>query len=418
MHTPKTILVFTNNPISLSNSNGRSMYNLLRSSSEFKIVNLFVHDGEPSLENISYLRVSDKNVFDAFLKNKDIPLISYVQNNNNLKPIKNRSIKKTSFKMLVRGFLWSRKRATTKILKLAETIKPDILIYQVGDSYFFNNLASSVKQHLNIPMIIYDTEDYYFKKWDFIKSRFFRGALFRLYKRKYNLSFEKLVSNTEKAVFLTEDLEVLHSDVFPKLSTAHIYNSYSTIPNEAKTPSPTIVYSGNLDVGRIDSLIGISKILQHIDHNLKLTICSQTNNKSIFSKMEQQENIVFLGNISYEENLKLIKSAHLIVHVESFAPFYVKDTEHAFSTKIPDCLATLNPLLVFAPNSCSISKYLKKYECGWVCDNLSDLEENLKEIINSSFSNKYSSNAVSVLNKNHDPHSNSLEMNRIIKELI
>mgnify|MGYP000852719044 CR=1 FL=1 len=70
MKDNKIVFVFTNNPISLSNSNGRTIFNLLRSLDNYKIYNLYVHSGEASLNNINYFRITDRDVFKCFFHRK------------------------------------------------------------------------------------------------------------------------------------------------------------------------------------------------------------------------------------------------------------------------------------------------------------------------------------------------------------
>ncbi len=413
----KRILVFTNNPISLNNSNGRSIYNLLGEFNNFEIVNLFVHSGDATLPNIQFFRLSYRDALNAYLKKSPINFEDTCDEATaNFKSKKR--IKKTSIKMLLCGFLWNNQRFMNYIVQFVKRIKPNILIYQVGDSHFFNNIAVAIKTELNIPMIIYDTEDYYFKDWDFIKSKFHKSLSFRTYKRKYNHSFETLISKTDKAVFLTEDLESIHRQAFLNLNSDHIYNSHCFMMPEVKTKPGLIIYSGNLEVGRFDAICSISKILKEINPDLKITVCSQTKQKAILSKLANNKDIVFLGEVSYEENLKLLASSQLILHVESFDPFYVFDTKHAFSTKIPDCLFTLNSMLIFSPKNSTLSNYFQKYSCGWICYDLITLKKTLKDIVEHDFRNKYKSYAEFVSKTNHDPVKNSQKMLKIVEELL
>ncbi len=422
MKETKKIFVFTNNPISLNNSNGRSVFNLLKSASDYEIFNFYVHDGNASIDNITYFRISNKDALNIFLGRKkkitfNKALASPISDISSQKKSGN-TAKKTSFKLLLRDFIWSRKKTLKMIVEFCHQIKPDILFYQVGDSASFNNIAVTLKESLGVPLIIYDTEDYYFKKWDYVRGRFFKSPIFKLYKKKYDNSFETLISHTDKAVFLTEDLLKIHTQYFGKLNSVCIYNSYSPMPQNVQIVPGQIIYSGNLEVGRIDSIIEISKALSDIDPDLHLTICSQTKNKKIFKRLNELKNVIFLGEISYKENLNLILSSQLILHIESFDPFYIQDTKHAFSTKIPDCLATLNSMLIYAPSTSSIYRYFDKYKCGWYCDNLNDLRKHLKKIVDLSFLNIFKDGALMVKESNHNPDKNSFLMLEVFKEFI
>lgn len=419
MPNKKRLLIFSNNPICLGNSNGRTLFGLISNFKNFEITNLYVHDGAGLLPNISYKRISDKMVLKTILTKRALlpiePLELPSKESNKKSKI---GIKKSPFSLLMRGWFWSSKRFEKKFINLIKKIKPDAFLFQVGDFHSFNNLCCSVKKELGIPLIIYDTEDYYFKDWNFIKGSFNKGYLFKKYKNKYNRSFEYLMSKTDRAVFLTEDLERIHKEKFPFLITEHIYNSHiSTLP-KLKKQDGLILYSGNLSVGRADSIIQIADTIHCIDNELKLTVCSQTRDEGILKKIQANPNIEFLGNVSYDRNIELLVQSSLIIHVESFDPFYIKDSVHAFSTKVPDCLFTQNSFLVIAPKTSSVFNYFRNNQCGYCCGSLDELKEILSTIIRNRFENSYKNAASSVSDKNHDPLINSNKMQRIVEEVI
>ena len=135
-------------------------------------------------------------------------------------------------------------------------------------------------------------------------------------------------------------------------------------------------------------------------------------------KISSNPNINFLGDVSYEHNIELLVQSKLIVHVESFEPFYIKDSVHAFSTKIPDCLFTQNAFLVLAREMSSIYKYFKDNQCGYCSSNFLELKEKLSTIIQNHFVNQYKDSASFISDKNHNPLVNSCKMLRIVEELI
>jgi hypothetical protein len=68
------------------------------------------------------------------------------------------------------------------------------------------------------------------------------------------------------------------------------------------------------------------------------------------------------------------------LHVENFEPFYCEDLKYAFSTKIADSLATGNCLIVFAPASIAVCKYLKGKDAAVLILGEDELVLKLKEI--------------------------------------
>lgn len=92
--------------------------------------------------------------------------------------------------------------------------------------------------------------------------------------------------------------------------------------------------------------------------------------------------------------------------------------QNAFSTKIPDCLGSGIPFLVYAPKYCGFSSYLSAHpEAVAYASNLNDLNMLLKQAI---FDEKYRvrlvSNSLVLAKENHDLIRNGLIQKQILGE--
>ena len=128
--------------------------------------------------------------------------------------------------------------------------------------------------------------------------------------------------------------------------------------------------------------------------------------------------IDYRGFISYAELISIQRTADLLLQVESFEPFYRRDSQFAFSTKIPDSMALGRCFLVFAPGEFASSSYLAKNHAAHVVTNQDALQETLQRIIeDETYRNQYLQNARELVRKNHHQAENAAAFQNILDQL-
>jgi len=389
------ILIISNNPLSLTNSNGRTLYNLVSSFRKDQLYNFFISGDNLLLDKVNYYQISDNDVIHSICKKGNIGRSSFTNDNSgNITPSYQK--KKTITKVMIRDMLWNRKSINKEILEWAKTFNPNVILFQVGDSIFLMRIAIYLANTLDIPIITYNSEDYFFKNFNYIKKTLKSDHLYRKWHLNYQRTFNELISLTTDNIYLTDDLKELYDNEFPYSHSKVIYNpgtplsAFDFTKEEIEASKERLkkcfVYSGNLGVGRLDELIKVANAIKEVDPTYDILVYSKADKETI-DKINECKSLKYMGFVSYKENILIINTCYCILHVESFDPFYREDTKHAFSTKIGDLVKSSNKLFICAPKSSSVSKLFIRYDYEFLCNenNYEFIHKYIKNIFNLDF---------------------------------
>lgn len=393
----KRVLVISNNCFSKTNSNGRTLGNLFFLYEKEKISQFFI-SGDPDYSFCgNYFQVTDEDVFHSLIPFKR----KKESNNQTVINYKQRTVKN----MILRNFAWNLGAwKTRRFSEWLKNVNPEVVVLQVGDCAFMIRIALSIVKKFNAKLIVYNTEAYYFKDFNYFRDG--SSALYRLFIGHYKKIFEKMMRVSKKNIYLNDDLKKIYNSRFNDDGLV-IYNSSFLEPFTYENHDKLIfAYFGNLGLGRDDSLCEIAECLLKINPSYELHIYGNCNNETI-SKFDKHPNIIFHSFIPYDEVIEKIKSCDVLVHVESFDDFYVKDSRFAFSGKIADYLYSGRSMIVYAPNSIAIFNYLNSYEIYGLASNCGDLMAKLRYMINYKNRIELSKKQLNLANSNHNLKLNS-----------
>lgn len=409
------ILVISHNCFSYSGSNGRTLGNFFEGYPKDKIAQFYIVNEEPDWDVCeNYFRITDGEVVKGFYGLKKIGCCVKVKRINKNESEENKKsntlmrLKKNAISLLVRELIWknpfwNRKKIYTWI----ETFNPDIIVYQAGNLGYLCELSVDIARKYNIPLVVYNSEGYYLKKYDYIKGKRSFSFWFSIYMLMFKKSFECLMKKASSVIYISEDLEHAYKKIFD-VPSHYIMTATSNIPIQRnKNEIKKISYLGNLGLGRYKSLIEIATVLQRIDKKYTIDVYGNAPDKQIIDELENTKGIYYRGIVSYEEVKNVINHSDINIHVEGFDPFFVEDSKYAFSTKIADLLASRNILLMYAPSNLTSTKYVVENECGCVINNYNDLEYKLRELFeNPEIQKYYIENAEKIVEKNHNMERN------------
>lgn len=140
-----------------------------------------------------------------------------------------------------------------------------------------------------------------------------------------------------------------------------------------------IVYAGNLLYGRLNTLAELVNTINNINKNeqkYSIEIYSGTDISKIEADMLNIPGTSkFCGKRNFEEIKKILTSADIVLHIESFENEQIERVRYSFSTKIIDCLQSGNVLAAIGPKVLSSIKYCSRIDGSIVVDDLKKLEE-------------------------------------------
>ena len=417
------ILVLGHNCFSESSANGRTLSTFFRLRNKDKVAQFYVNNEIPSSKVCnSFYRITDKNILDNIFKSKSYGGIINNEVQRQKPILKNtgasliRKLKKfksffPSVLYILIDLLWRNINFNSKELKnWVDEFKPDLILLQPGDYSFLYRMARTLSQKKKIPLIVYNSEDYY------LKDRFSISPFF--YIQRYNFKKEiKKTYNTAKIIIYSNDLLEKNLHKFFKSNSSVILTSSEIKLVETKSKNDTIrlLYAGNLSHERWKSLVVIGKILKKIHSNLHIDVYSGEIPKEANANFTISNGINFKGSVSYNEILKVINEADIVIHTEGFSNLTKWDIRHGFSTKIADLLSSGKCFLIYGPKGIACVDYLSQNEVAWIANSELELENVLREILNSEKQRgRYLEKAKQLVNKRH----NLIKNCRIFEDLI
>ena len=410
------LLVLSNTCFSKSSANGRTLGNFLKGWPKEKIAQFFL-SGNPDGEFCrSFYQITDGQAIKAFcfkkisngtIKELDINNTS----NGNVKVAK--KINKNALTMLLREMIWSNRRwKKYGFEEWVDNFKPELLLLQAGDSGFMCDLAVALSKKYNAPLVVYNSENYYFKGFDYFKSKGISHWMYPLFRKVFCRKFERMIKASAHSIYLCEELKSVYDDAFHLPSSA-IYTATdisvtATEDNNRNENEFIVSYLGNMGVGRADALCEFAQVLSTVSTKASLDIYGKIPNDEVENKFAKEKNIRYKGFVQYDIVQKIMSESDLLIHVESFEPFYKEDLKYAFSTKIADSLVVGNCFLLYAPDSFACTKYLLNNEAAFVATTKEQLSEYLKLIINNVEERyRYKDNAQRLVANNHNLQKNA-----------
>lgn len=382
------VLVISNNCFSLSNSNGRTLGNLFVGWPKSQLAQFCVIAQDPNWDICdNYYCLEDKSVLKSFFRCRNaVGRRLYKQESTNISSdtVRANVGRKTLYKVVVRELIWSRKRWYSKqFQQWLDDFNPDQLVFQLGDSIFMFNIALDIATSRNIPLIIYNTEGYYFFPRNWHQKSLGDDLLFKLYRRVYRKRVEAMMQVASHCIHLNDKLKDDYDKAF-NVQSSVIYNSYSVSKSKEllfSTNTPRISYLGNLGLDRDSALIEIGAVLQEINSDYYIDIYGRAD-EIMQQRFKTAPGVNYMGLVSYEEVKDIISQSDILFHVETDRGYYERQLQYAFTTKIADSLASGRCFVVYAPKQLACSQYVIKNNCGWVATNKKELRAAFHSVIN------------------------------------
>jgi glycosyltransferase involved in cell wall biosynthesis len=426
MHNFPRVLVISNNCFSKSGSNGRTLGNFFAGWPLEKLAQFFIQDEKPDLpvcEN--FYRVTDSEALKAFMRGTHVGESIELQRNVDLHPNKTISFskkrEKTPLTALIRDVVWNSKRwLNSDFESWVNKFNPQVVLLQVGDSRFMIKIAMAIAKQRKIPLVIYNSESYYFKEKNFMKASRISSCIYPIYNFFYKKQFEKMITHAVYSIYICDMLKQVYDLRFS--SPSSVIMTATDVVFEKKSAFhdvPVISYMGNLGVGRYESLIEIAKTLQQIDLKYCIDVYGKLPNSNVKNLLDNCKGINYKGYVKYENVISVMHKSDLLVHVENFSEYYKYDLQYAFSTKIADSLASGTCFFVYAPENMASSQYLLNNKAACVVTSKDDLQLALTTVIeNENVRLDYIEQAKKVAENKHSNKNNIDEFRGILIKVV
>lgn len=393
----KKVLIISSCCFSKSESNGKVLESLFGTFQKDQIAQFFIRNDEPDWGFCdNYFRVTDKDIIKCLTSKSGGHLIKSNSSNgsqlsggsvhSNTSGANERKVKKDAFILFLRNLAWkfSPWEKRTKFLLWLKDFNPDVIFVLVGENPFLLDLARKTAAILQKKLVVYSSEAYYLKDYNYFVPSSEAGKLFYpLFHRIYKQSYKKLMRETDSVLYICPKLMDDFNKLFP-INSAVLYPS-STINLEVYDSSNSssklrISYLGNLGLDRHKSIIEIGKALQELEPSQSIEVFGGCSNL-IKEELEKAPGVNYHGVVPFEQVVKEIDKSDILVHVEGFNPFYVEDTKYGFSTKIADSLMSGRCFFIYAPASVACYEYVHSFNPHCTASTYEDMRNKLNTLI-------------------------------------
>lgn len=411
----KKILLITNNALTEGDANGRTLGTFLETYPKECLMQFCTNgDSVSSRYLVSSYKFSDKDAICSIFKSKCYCKKLDVDSDKIKRVSSEVRMKKTSAVICAREIIWKTVVPKLNLKEIAKNFAPDVILLQLGACAFTAEIAYRLTVKLDAKLIVFTTEDYYFKTWNYV-DRNKESVFFKVFSNYYKKAIKKTFEKTDFCICNTPLLARMYRKEFG-VKTEVIMNAANKADvSDCDIDEYKIVYAGNLELERYVSLIEIAKEVYQISPKYHLDVYGEFTQK-IIDQVKEEPNIYLKGFASYQDVLKEMSSATLVLHMESLKEFYRKDLRVAFSTKIPDSLACQTPFMLYAPEELAETKYLQENECAFVCTKSEDLHSIVRQALTDEKKRKIIlENAQNAVSENHTHNVNQNKFLRLLE---
>ena len=376
-------LIISNTAISTSESNGRILSLLFNDYDDTFLHNYYL-GGCPDKRNVYYLGMGDILNIKSILSFGHFKPSSVVCVGNSNGQGSSTPSKKKAIHYFLRNILYMINFHITRYMVKYIKVNHIESIFLFGaDSPFLYRLSRKLSKKCKIPLEIYTCEDYPLKDYNYIQggkhnNNIFFKLLIKSLKKQAKKAYLQASKGTFNSELLCEDYQNLFKINNPSVRyLPSILEKVEYKPREIKH----IVYGGNLYTDRVNSLLGISKILSEINKEVVIDVYGKTTDENI-TKLKSNSNINYHGVVDYSKMIEIYKNADMLLHVDGFSDYSIKDYKHAFSTKISDCYMLGIPFFIYAPIDIASTQYAYKMNKDYTATSIEDLKEKLNNIVN------------------------------------
>lgn len=381
------ILIVSNNCLSKSDSNGRTLGNFVSAWPKENVAQFCIHDRDKDWDVCSnYYVISDAQAVKAFVLGKKFDGRKTVCEKEaavSSRTAMKKGVARTPASMLLRDITWKSLRWKKETFdSWVDEFDPEVVLFQAGDLPAFYDIAVKLAKDRNIPLVIYNSEEYYFKDYCYFGEDASFKWLYPLFRRKLKKSVRNALQYAAGSIYISDYLKELYDNEFGKRSITLMTSATENVGPDAPTnetgATRAIIYGGNLGIGRHKALIDIGNALQKINPTLKIDVYGKCDDQEIAQELNSCSGINYAGMIPYSDLQEKTRRARLLIHVESMKPYYVRDIKYGFSTKIADSLASGVPFFVYASSELTSVQYLSENKCAIIATDEKQLVDKLK----------------------------------------
>lgn len=378
---------------------------------------LFIREEYPDSDSCSsYFQISERKVINSIFHRSVVTgkVLTPFSNpdGQDIKDLKktqelyNKNRKKRSYlKLFIRELIWKCGNWKSKALDdFVDSFKPDIIIFSMEGYIHFNRICRYVTKRSGAKAIGYFWDDTFTYKQ-------VPGSIgFKLYRFFQRVSLKKTVKVCSEFWAITpktkQEADVLfniNSIVITKPLLSEV--GVSKLDDKAIHSPIRLLYTGNLAIGRYDTLKILSDVVSVINKEGCKVIVDVYTNSFLTSEQREvlNESITIHDPVTPVEVLKLQRSADVLLFMEDMVGSNSMKARLSFSTKITDYLSAGKCILALGPRDIAPMDYLITEDAALCATSVNEVYRILSLIAeNSNLITDYGVKAMKCGKRNHD----------------
>jgi len=418
-------LVVSHNTFSKTNNMGKTLSALFYAADPAKVAQLYFKDEpiDPSRAS-AFFKITDGEMLRSTLKGKAVAPMPPTQ----ITPapavkkarfgqlVQTLGAKRIPLIMLLRDWLWAEKYwFSSQLQDWLKENKPDCIFFASGDATFSYRVVLKLAETLNIPIVSYFCDDYYFYQRNWPTP----GNL--IYRYKIRKSIERLCQASTSLVTISKAMQEKYAKTFNR--PTHLIMTPSQMPSGDAQPKGApetvqLVYAGNIGM-RAKTLLAVAKTVHALNKkgaHIRFEVYTLTADKKLIATLKATPGLVFMGALAPEQLQTVYQTADALLHVESFRKKDRARIKYSVSTKVPDLLMSGACIIAVGPEDQASMQYLKENQAAFVCHQHTDIEATIESFMdNPKLRALYRQKALQLAHLNHQPYENSVKLSQIIK---
>ena len=386
------ILILTKTALKKETSTGLTTQYLFSWARREDLINVYCREERPNIDMCdSFYCIPENLLTSFFLKSGSVGFefkyvdLSAIEVHEKREESRYKRLKKIRlfFFLWVREIIWffSKKKWFCHNLKdYLVSNKPDFIYMPIYDCFYMHRILKTIQEFTGAKVVLYSGDDFFsFNFYHLSPFYYINQILLRKCIRK-TISLASSVmcfSNIECELYRN-----LFGEKVYQIYKGHPLSVSSSFSYEDCTNKNIIkiLYAGNLEYGRISSILCIGETLDrinftnHANDSFILYVYSQSSiPKRILRRLNQIQSVVYGGAISREQLLSAQDSCDLLLNVESLRKKDISRVKASFSTKIVDYLFSCKCILSFGSNEVNSISYLTRNDATLYASNQKEL---------------------------------------------
>ena len=418
MENYKRVLIISNNALSLTKNNGKTLESFFVNFPAECLAQLYFSDEIPESSCCNnFFSISERDIINKiFVKRRNKKNNSENKSSNIV--LNRDKYSQSEFFRVIRELLWRKSFwKSDKLYCWVKQFAPEIIFFCGGDSGFAYTITESIQKNTEAKLVLYLTDDYILGKAN--------CNLFYKIRKLYIFSkMRKCIKKANLFFTISDKMSKTYEEIFKKESRS-ILNLSNYGESKLKTDfgeEVVFTYMGGFSYGRDKVLIELGNALREYNESnsmLKTSLeiySTDMSSTEIINEFMKNKTIKFGGKLNSIGVKKKLKDTDILVHVESFDHYNREKTRYSISTKIPEYLSSKRLIVAIGPDDIASMEYLKDVA---ICINRQqDIYVTICNVLkNKSLRETSIQRSYELYCKKHDPKVVRKEFERLLYEL-